>query len=89
MARQIEREELVNIANGITTDVEELATYLNEVKALETAFVESWTDTNTTSKASDCVVNIQNVEKIVQNTIDLSQGVSNLYLEDSQTGGNV
>ena len=88
MARQINREELVDIAKGINSDVEELNGCINELKNLETEFTESWNDTNAESKAGVCLENIQNVEVIVQNSISLSEGVSALYIEDAQTGGD-
>ena len=87
MARQVERDGLISIANGINQDVEELAGYLNEVKALETAFTESWNDTDPASKADDCVANIQSIELIVANSMALSQGVATLYINDTKTGG--
>ena len=89
MARQIEREELVNIADGISQDVEELNGYLNELRELESTFSESWSDTDPNSKANDCLNDISTTGDIVQNTIALSEGVSALYIEDSQTGGEV
>ena len=87
MARQVERDGLISIANGINQDVEALAGYLNEVKALETAFAESWNDTDPASKADDCAANIQAIELLVANSMALSQGVATLYINDTKTGG--
>lgn len=89
MARQIEREELVEIANGISQDVEELNTYLNELKDLEAGFSENWSDTDPNSKATDCLNDIATTGQIVEDTIRLSEGVSEIYIEDSLTGGDI
>ena len=88
MARQIEREELVDIANGISQDVEELNGYLNQLKTIEEGFSDTWSDTDPSSKATDCLNDIATTSDIVENTIKLSEGVSELYIEDSQTGGD-